>query len=185
MTNKSQKIGTETETASVRAIKSRGFPHVERKRPTGRYDCGDLTGTPGICWQVKGGKKASKVSDGQVLSWLAEAEQQRANGGADVAVLIVKRAGIGDANAHRPGTWSSLTLSSRAMSTSPSWTTPSGTTRSGASPSMSPPTARSPASGTWMRPWTALHRPPSTSRTACSWPTTADLARVPRPSGQG
>lgn len=100
MANKSGAIGTKSETASVRAIKARGFPDAERKRPTGRYDCGDLTGTPGICWQVKGGKAAAKASDNQILEWLAATEEQRVNAGADIGVLVVKRAGISDANAH-------------------------------------------------------------------------------------
>ena len=100
MVNKSKNIGTKAETATVGAIKSRGFPLAERKTLTGRHDCGDLTGTPRLCWQVKGGEQARKASDNQIRTWLEETEVQRVNKGAELGILVVQRAGVGYANAH-------------------------------------------------------------------------------------
>lgn len=94
-------IGTATETAVVRAIRPRGFPHAERRAMRGTHDAGDITGTPGICWSVKGGSMARAASDGQVLLWLRDLDTQRGHANASVGVLVLQRAGIGEANAHR------------------------------------------------------------------------------------
>lgn len=101
MTNKSGNIGTATETAVVRVLLRNGWPSAERRRLRGRYDCGDITGTPGICWEVKGGNMARTASDKDIEDWLAEAEVERANARADVAVLVVQRKGVGAPNAGR------------------------------------------------------------------------------------
>lgn len=101
MANKPKARGTAAETAVVRAIRTLGFPHAERRALHGTHDLGDLTGTPGICWEVKGGTAAKTASDGQIAAWLLETEKERVNGGADVGVLVVQRKGIGAANAHR------------------------------------------------------------------------------------
>lgn len=94
-------IGTDAERAVVRHLIANGFPGAERRRLRGRHDAGDVTGTPGICWQVKGGDRARNASDNQVAAWLDAAETQRVNAGADIAVLVVQRAGVGPANAGR------------------------------------------------------------------------------------
>lgn len=101
MVNKSGNIGTATETAVVRAILTRGFPYAERRRLTGILDRGDITGTPGITWEVKGGATAKTASDAQVDLWLRETERERQNNGDDLGVLVMARKGIGAANAHR------------------------------------------------------------------------------------
>lgn len=94
-------IGTRAETAVVRALRRHGFPHAERRALRGSTDAGDITGTPGICWEVKGGQAARTASDGQILAWLVELEAERLNAHADIGVLVVQRAGIGAPNAHR------------------------------------------------------------------------------------
>lgn len=99
--NKSKAKGTAAETAVVRAIQKRGFPSAERRSLKGTHDQGDITGCPGICWEVKGGQAAWDASDGQILAWLAETEKERINAGADIGVLVVQRKGIGPKNAHR------------------------------------------------------------------------------------
>lgn len=94
-------IGTAVETATVRYLQEHGFPHAERRSLKGVLDQGDVTGTPGICWEIKGGHAAENASDGQIAAWLAETETERFNAGADVGVLVVKRKGISAANAGR------------------------------------------------------------------------------------
>lgn len=98
MTNRSGAIGTRTETAVVRVLQQ-WWPNAERRRLRGRNDAGDITGTPGICWSVKGGDAARSASDDQVSKWLLQAERQRENAHADIAVLVLPRKGIGVANA--------------------------------------------------------------------------------------
>lgn len=94
-------IGTFAETAVVKAIRPRGFPHAERRALAGTHDLGDIVGTPGIVWEVKGGEAAKSASDGQIDKWLAETERERLNAEADMGVLVVQRRGIGAPNAHR------------------------------------------------------------------------------------
>lgn len=101
MTQRPKDIGTAAETAVVRYLQGNGFPHAERRALRGTYDCGDVTGIPGVVIEVKGGKAAKCASDGQVAAWLAETETERLNARADVGVLVMARAGIGPANAGR------------------------------------------------------------------------------------
>jgi hypothetical protein len=106
MTTRPKDIGTAAETAVVRYLRGNGFPHAERRALTGSLDQGDITGTPGIAWEVKGGAAAARASDGQVNLWLAETEAERVNAHADHGILIIRRAGIGPANA---GRWWAIT----------------------------------------------------------------------------
>lgn len=92
-------IGTIAESAVVRYLKDHGWPHAERRALTGALDCGDITGTPGICWEVKGGKTAEQASDGLIRDWLDETETERGHAGADIGILVTKRAGFGPARA--------------------------------------------------------------------------------------
>ena len=94
-------IGTSAETAVVRALRRLGWPHAERRALAGTLDLGDITGCPGICWEVKGGQAAKDAGDGQIALWLAETERERVNGNAMIGVLVVQRRGVGPANAHR------------------------------------------------------------------------------------
>lgn len=104
--NRPKAIGTAAETAVVRYLQANGFPHAERRAMRGTLDCGDITGTPGICWEVKGGEAARSASDGLIDQWLDETERERVNARADVGVLVVQRRGIGPANA---GSWWAIT----------------------------------------------------------------------------
>ena len=99
--NRPKAIGTATETAVVKALRRHGFPHAERRALAGTLDQGDVTGCPGIVFEVKGGTAAKTASDGLVVEWLAETERERVNAGAEVGVLVLQRAGIGPANADR------------------------------------------------------------------------------------
>jgi hypothetical protein len=101
MTNRPKATGTATETATVRYLIANGFPLAERRSMKGLLDQGDITGTPGICWEVKGGAAAKGASDGQVQLWLHETETERENARADIGVLVMSRAGIAARSAGR------------------------------------------------------------------------------------
>lgn len=96
-----QDIGTWGETATVRAAHAHGFPGADRLTKTGAKDRGDASLCPGVMVQVKAGNMAKDASDALVDKWLGQTEQQRANGGWDVAFLVVQKRGIGAPNAHR------------------------------------------------------------------------------------
>ena len=103
MTRRPKDIGTAAETAVVRAARSRGFGLADRLTLTGQHDRGDVRLTPGlvagVVAEVKGGNAARNASDQQVRAWLAEAEQERTNADADVAILVTQRAGYAPARA--------------------------------------------------------------------------------------
>lgn len=93
--SRSKNIGTWTETAVVKVLRDNGFPHAERRALAGVHDLGDVIGTPGVCWEVKGGHAAEDASDLDIEGWLAEAETERRNSKADIAVLVCKRRAVG------------------------------------------------------------------------------------------
>lgn len=101
MTNKSKDLGTKAETATADAFNRGGFPLMERRTLKGIYDCGDLTGYPEICCQVKGGHAAWNASDLDIEHWMAAMEKQRVQAGATVGLLVVQRKSVGYPNAHR------------------------------------------------------------------------------------
>lgn len=94
-------IGTRAETAVVRYLQPNGWPHAERRSLRGNLDAGDITGTPGICWEIKGGDAARNAGDLTIGRWMAELAVEVTNAQADVGVLVVQRAGIGPTNAGR------------------------------------------------------------------------------------
>lgn len=102
MTNKSGRLGTEAEVAVVKVFKDAGF-RAKRLTLHGSKDVGDIDiGLDTVCVEVKGGKAAESASDGQIEKWLEETDTERVNAGATIGVLVVKRKGIGPANA---GKW--------------------------------------------------------------------------------
>lgn len=103
-------IGTQAETAVVRALRELGFAQAERRSLRGRYDAGDVTGTIGLAWSVKGGAYAKTASDGQIALWLSELETQRRYAIADHGVLVTQRSGIGAPNARH--WWAHMPMSS-------------------------------------------------------------------------
>lgn len=92
MTRRPKDIGTAAETAVVRYLVAHGFPLAERRAPHGSTDLGDVTGTPGIVWEVKAGDAAKNASDNQIAAWMDETEIERANANAAFGFLIVQRA---------------------------------------------------------------------------------------------
>lgn len=96
---RSKDIGTRAETAVVRYLRAAGWPYAERRALAGAHDLGDVTGTPGIVWEVKARK--NPPSDEQVLAWMRETETERSNAGAVWGVLVVRRPGVGEGHAGR------------------------------------------------------------------------------------
>ena len=94
-------IGTHTESAVVRYLRTAGFPHAERRSLRGTLDAGDITGCIGTAWSVKGGMMACGASDALVERWLDQLDLQRRNAHAQVGVLVLQRRGIGENNASR------------------------------------------------------------------------------------
>ena len=99
--SRSKDIGTAAESAVVRVMRASGWPDAERAALHGAQDRGDLTGIGAVCVEVKGGHRAETASDGQVLAWMAELDAECVHKGADVGVLVLKRKGVGAANADR------------------------------------------------------------------------------------
>lgn len=100
--SRSRGIGTTAETAVVRYLRTRGFNHAERRALTGAHDQGDITGTPGLCWEIKSGRAAETASDGLIQDWLEETETERLNAHADIGILVTKRPGYGP---NRAASW--------------------------------------------------------------------------------
>lgn len=111
-------IGTAAETAVVRWLQTNGFPNAERRALRGTQDAGDVTGTPGLAWSIKGGHMAKTASDGYIRDWLAALELQRANARADIGILVQQRAGAGPANAGRWWAWMPLDAAFRVCAVS-------------------------------------------------------------------
>ena len=105
MVSRPKDIGTAGESAVVRYLRSNGMAGAERRALAGANDLGDITGTPGLCWEVKSGKAAQNAGAAQtklIDDWLGQTLTETQNADADFGVLVCKRAGVGAANA---GLW--------------------------------------------------------------------------------
>lgn len=91
MPRRPKDIGTSGETAVVKFLQSSGFPYAERRALHGSLDLGDITGTPGLVWEVKAGEAAMTASDNQLIAWLQETEREVANAKAAIGTLVVQR----------------------------------------------------------------------------------------------
>ena len=100
--SKSKAIGTEGETAVVRFLVANGWPHAERRALRGVQDWGDVTGTPGLCWEVKAGQQAIECQDADLHKWQDQTDLETTQSGADLGILVMKRKGVSPANA---GSW--------------------------------------------------------------------------------
>lgn len=86
--------GTSAETTVVGWLRQSGWPYAERRALAGAKDLGDITGTPGIVWEVKAGSRLC------IPEWLAETDVEKANAAASVGMLVVKPKGVGATNVH-------------------------------------------------------------------------------------
>jgi hypothetical protein len=98
--SRSKAIGTAAETAFARWLNVNGWPQAERRALRGSADAGDITGTPGVCWELKAGDAAHCASDATCDGWMRETETERQHAAADIGVLVLRRKGKGD-----PGDW--------------------------------------------------------------------------------
>jgi len=87
----------------VKFLIESGFPYAERRALHGSTDLGDITGTPGLVWEVKAGEAAMTASDNQIIAWLVETEVERVNAKAEFGTLVVQR------RRHHPRSWWAVT----------------------------------------------------------------------------
>ena len=91
MSARPKDIGTRAESAVVKYLAANGWPNAERRALHGNVDLGDVTGTPGLAWEVKGGEAAKTASDNQIAAWFQEAQLEAANAGARFGFLVAAR----------------------------------------------------------------------------------------------
>lgn len=97
MTNPPKQKGTWGETHAAKWFRVNGFPGADRKALKGNGDQGDLDLCPGVIAEIKNVKLTTGVpAKAQLTKWMAEAEAERANAGASLCPLIVKRPGTQD-----------------------------------------------------------------------------------------
>ena len=88
--------GTAAESVAVSYLRANGFLFAERRALHGSLDLGDITGTPGICWEVKSCATPSWPA------WMRELESERLNSRSALGFLVYKPKGKG---AGRVATW--------------------------------------------------------------------------------
>ena len=85
--SRSRAKGTAWETAIVGYLRANGAPHAERRALGGTNDRGDLAGVPGLVIEAKSAARF------ELAIWLDEAEVERRNDRAALAVVWAKRRG--------------------------------------------------------------------------------------------
>lgn len=81
--------GTRWESKIVDYLRANGVPHAERRALGGSSDRGDIAGIPGVVVEAK---STARV---ELAAWIDEAEAERINDRADVAVVWHHRRGKG------------------------------------------------------------------------------------------
>lgn len=87
MSNPSKQKGTAAESAVVAYLRTRGWPHAERRALSGNQDRGDIAGVVGVTLEVKNCKSID------LAGWLREAQQEQANNGDHIGAVVAKRRG--------------------------------------------------------------------------------------------
>ena len=94
-------------------------PEIERRTPNGQFDRGDITGVK----TIRGGAVVVEVKDyaGQVKvkPWLDEAETERGNADAALAVVVFKRLGVAYTNGAEQGVLMTLETFARLLEGGP------------------------------------------------------------------
>jgi hypothetical protein len=83
----SKRKGSSWEAAIVDHLRANGAPHAERRLAGSAKDRGDIAGLPGVVIEAKAAVRV------ELSAWLAEAEAERANDNAALAVVWHKRHG--------------------------------------------------------------------------------------------
>jgi len=91
MTNRNKDKGSAAERAVVTYLRERGWTAAERRLAGAALDRGDIAGIPNTVIEVKDCGKT------ELAAWIAEAERERANDGANLGVVWHKRRGKGSA----------------------------------------------------------------------------------------
>lgn len=94
--NKPRDKGTMAESAVVAFLRGHGFPYAERRSLKGSLDQGDVTGTPGLCWEVKYANGGLRLA-----SWMRELALEILNSGAEHGILVVKPISLGVMSVNR------------------------------------------------------------------------------------
>lgn len=79
--------GTRWESAIVDYLRTNGVPHAERRALSGTQDRGDIAGLPGVVIEAKNARTAD------LAGWVDEAEVERNNARAELAVVWHHRRG--------------------------------------------------------------------------------------------
>jgi hypothetical protein len=85
MVNRPRGKGTSAESLVVKYLASNGFPWAERRSLKGAQDWGDVTGTPGLVWEVKYANGGIRMGE-----WIGETCDERENARADHGILVMK-----------------------------------------------------------------------------------------------
>lgn len=93
MTNLPKNKGTSAESMFASYLRENGWPWAERRALAGSTDKGDISGCPGLVWEVKA--TSGRIRMGE---WIQETIDEQANANADHGVLVVKYRGIGERN---------------------------------------------------------------------------------------
>lgn len=93
MVNRPRQKGTAAESVVVGFLREHGWPHAERRSLHGSLDRGDITGTPGVAWEVKVGHAASGMP---LSAWMTQTATERLNAHAKFGVLVVKPRRFGE-----------------------------------------------------------------------------------------
>lgn len=101
--SKQRAKGTSAESACVKWFIANGYPLARRQALAGALDKGDVYVDERLVAEVKsysGGASVGQPSPGVLASWMLEAATEAHNAGAQIGLLVVKRAGTTD-----PGKW--------------------------------------------------------------------------------
>lgn len=93
--SRSKQKGTAAETAVVRALQRLGWPEAERRALAGSLDKGDVTGVPGVCFEVK------DTAEWHIPAWMRETEEERVNSNASIGILVIKVPRVGHDHAEK------------------------------------------------------------------------------------
>lgn len=87
MANRNGRVGTAWESEIVRTLQADGWLYAERRRLSGKFDRGDISGIPGVVIEAKSARKF------ELSQWLDEANTERDNDHADLGLVWFKRRG--------------------------------------------------------------------------------------------
>lgn len=95
--SRSKDKGTLAESAVVTYLQENGWPYAERRALAGAADKGDVSGTPGLVWEVKYAGVGIRMAE-----WIQETVTERDNAQAAHGILVIKPFGFGT---RRTGDW--------------------------------------------------------------------------------